>query len=447
MVGSLRAALAVSIVAGAVVLGLPGESRANPLDAFGFGARGVSLSGAMTSNAVDFSANYYNPAGLAAENDLRIEVGYIYVQPRLELNDADLDVDRNYGVQGGVVLPGRVWDRNLSFSFGVFVPAERISRIRALPQRQPRWVAYDNRPQRLVITTSFAFEIVDDLYVGAGLTYLSDTVGTLGMEGLADLADAEQTAFFSGVNVDLKSVRYPSAGLLWTPGNWRFGLGFRDEFFLGLDLTVDVGGDVAALLPGLPPAARDASFVLVTTTTNLFSPRQLALGATYDAGRWMATLDLSWLQWSRFPAPASTIDITLDIEPFDFEVPPSDTPLDPGFRDIVVPRVGGEYRALDGEVFGLTLRAGYFLEPTPATQQPDELNYVDTVKHGVSAGFGMRFSDFSDVFPRPILFDFGAQYIRLPRRDYPKSDPSDPVGDFYADGMFLGFASTLSFLF
>ena len=435
------------LMVAAAALVLASQAHANPLDAYGFGARGLSLSGAMTANAKDFSANYYNPAGLAAENDLRIEMGYIYVNPSMQLNDADTDVDRNYGVQGGVLLPGRVFDRNISFSFGIHLPAERISRIRALPQRQPRWVLYDNRPQRLVITTSLALQIIDDLFIGAGLTYLSDTGGVMQMEGLVALRDAEETAFFSGVDVDLESVRYPSAGLLFTPGNWRFGLAFRDEFFLGLDLTVEVAGDVGGFVPGRPALVEGASFVVRTQSTNLFSPRQLAFGATYEVERWMGTVDLTWAQWSRFPPPAASIDIDLDLGVLEFAVPPSDEVLDPGFHDIVIPRVGAEYAAVDRERFGLTLRGGATVEPSPALRQRQDLNYVDTLKLGVSAGLGLRFSDFSDVFPRPILFDVGLVYTRLARREYRKSDPSDPVGDFYADGHFLGFATSLSFLF
>ena len=436
-----------SLLVASVTLVFASHAYANPLDAFGFGARGLSLSGAMTANATDFSANYYNPAGLAAENDLRIEMGYIYVDPSMQLNDADMDVDRNYGVQGGVLLPGRVFDRNISFSFGIHLPAERISRIRALPQRQPRWVLYDNRPQRLVITTSLAFEIVDDLFIGAGLTYLSDTGGVMEMDGLVALQDAEETAFFSGVDVDLASVRYPSAGLLFTPGNWRFGLAFRDEFFLGLDLTVEVAGDVGGVVAGGPPLVEGASFLVRTQSTNLFSPRQLAFGATYETERWMGTLDLTWAQWSRFPAPAASIDIDLDLGVLEFAVPPSDEVLDPGFGDIIIPRVGVEYLAVDNERFGLTLRGGATVEPSPAVRQREDLNYVDTLKVGGSAGIGLRFSEFSDVFPRPILFDVGGVYTRLSRRAYRKTDPADPVGDFYADGHFLGFATSLSFLF
>ena len=128
-------------------------------------------------------------------------------------------------------------------------------------------------------------------------------------------------------------------------------------------------------------------------------------------------------------------------------MPPSDAPIDPGFRNIVIPRIGGEYRAVDGEHFGLALRLGYYFEPTPVVDQPAELNYVDTVKHGVSAGFGLRFSEFTTALPKPVLLDFAFQYVGLPRREYMKPAANDPVGDYAASGRFLGFTTSLSFLF
>jgi long-chain fatty acid transport protein len=427
---------------------LPATVSANPLDAFGFGARGMSLGGAMTAIARDFSANYYNPAGLASGEDLRIEIGYMYNDPTLTMNGNDQNVDRSYGVQAGVVMPGQIGTRTLAFSVGLHLPAERITRIRALPQRQPQWVVYDNRPQRLVITTSAAFEIVEWLYVGAGVTFLSNTEGSLDMSGLVSLTDAEETALFSGVDVNLSSVRYLSAGLLVTPGdNFRAGLSFRDEFELALNLDVNVEGDIAPLEPGAPPVVEGGRFDLKTLNSNLFSPRQLTLGLAWEEPRWLVSADVSWLQWSRFPPPASEIQIELDLDPLDFAVPPSDAPLNPEFDDIFTARVGGEYVALQSRYLDLTTRAGYFFEPTPAPDQPGQTNYIDSSRHGASLGLGFAFHDFSAVFPRPLLFDVAAQFIGLREREYVKDDPADPIGDIVSRGHIWGFSSTIGFLF
>ena len=432
----------------AMLCGLAAAAHANPLDAFGFGARGIALGGAMTALANDYSANYYNPAGLASDDKLRLEFGYIYVDPRLRINGGDQNVDRSYGVQGGLVMPGRIFGRNVAFSVALFLPAERISRIRALPQQQPRWVLYDNNPQRLVITTSVGFEVVPNLMLGVGLSYLSDTRGTLDMSGLVSIQDSEQTSLFSAVDVDLSAVRYPSAGLLWTPGEHaRIGIGFRERFSLDLDLGVNVGGDVAPLFPGEPPLVIDAAFNLLTTNTNLFSPRQLSAGFAWDGGRWLAVVDLTWAQWSQFDPPVSTIDIDLQLDPLDFVIPPGETIIDPDFHDILITRVGGEFDVVDTTHFGLTARAGYFWEPSPVPDQTGRTNYIDNDKHGGSLGLGFRFSEFSDVFTAPLLFDVAGQYIGIPQRTYLKDNPADAVGDYQAAGSFLGFSTSLSILF
>ena len=51
--------------------------RANPLDAFGFGSRAAAMGGAVAADVSDFSANYYNPAGLALAHGFELTVGYI----------------------------------------------------------------------------------------------------------------------------------------------------------------------------------------------------------------------------------------------------------------------------------------------------------------------------------------------------------------------------------
>ncbi len=424
-------------------------AHANPLDAFGFGARGMALS-AGTAISEDFSANYYNPGGLAAGEDFRIELGYALVSPSLELNGRDLEVDDSRGVQGGVVLPGELFGHNLGFSIGVHLPDERVSRIRALPQRQPRWVLYDNRPQRIVISSSGAFEIIEGLYLGGGLTYLANTSGTLEMKGDVDFANAEQTELFSAVDVNLAAVRYWTVGALFERGDWRVGLTWRQEFSLRLDLDVDVRGRVVSRSnPEAEPSVivPEGAFLLNSSNDNLYSPQQVFLGAAWGQGRWLLSLDLGWVQWSAFPTPTAEVTIGLELDPLDFDIPVPAEPEDPSFHDIFVPRAGVEFMALDGPRFGLALRGGYFYEPSPAPDQPGGTNYVDSDKHGASMGLGLRFSELSEVFPKPLHLDLAGQAVFLGERAYSKTDPADPVGDYVAAGYTLGFSTQLGLRF
>ncbi|PKN54594.1 MAG: hypothetical protein CVU56_25745 [Deltaproteobacteria bacterium HGW-Deltaproteobacteria-14] len=415
------------------------------------GSRGIALGGAYGALASDFSANYYNPAGLATGDDLRLEVGYLWVDPSLELNGGDLDVDGVHGLQGGLVLPGRLFGHRVGLSLAIYLPDDRLTRVRALPERQPRFALYDNRPQRIVLTTSAAFEAVPDLlYLGLGLTYLSDTGGRLDIAGVVDLQDAGGTTLISGVDVTFEAVRYASAGLLLTPGDHlRVGVTFRDAFDLALDIGLVVRGDIVIDGASEAPSTivEDAALTVISRNSNLFSPRQLALSFAWVEPTWTVACDLTWLQWSGFESPTSHLTVELDAGTLPLSIPKTPPPGPPGFHDILVPRFGAEVTVVDTPQVGLTLRAGYFYEPSPAPAQPGRTNYVDSDKHGLSFGLGLRLSELTDVFPKPLLLDAALLWIALPARTYTKNDPADPVGDYVASGSFVGFSTTLSFLF
>ncbi len=438
--------ISTALLSAAFIAATGSPAAANPLDSFGFGARSVAMGGAVTATADDFSANYYNPAALARGQDMRLDFGYVLTDPSLAINGRDVNVDPSQGFEGGVTLPGKIFGRRLAVSVGLFLPDARITRVRALPQRQPRFVLYDNRPQRLVITTSGALEIVEDLFFGFGLTYLSNTGGTVEIDGVVSASKVEDTRLFSGVDVSLPAVRYPSFGLLWTPGPWRLGLTWREEFSLEIDLGLTVKGDVV-FGEEQTIVAEDGSFAIRSVNTNLFSPRQVALGVGYEAQRWLVSADLTWLDWSSFPTPTAAVAVSIDVPGLPLDIPPSAVPVAPEFHDILVPRLGAQWTAIDGPRLGLALRAGYFFEPTPAPDQPGPTNYIDNDKHGFSIGAGLRLSNLTEVFPKPILIDLALQTILMPERLTLKDDPADPVGDYSAGGHFVGGSLTCKFLF
>lgn len=424
---------------------MPSTASANPLDAFGFGARAVGMGGAATAVSTDVAANYYNPAGLAAGDGLRLDLGYAFVRPEMRIAGGDQNVDDSRGFQGGVALPGEVLGRRVGFSLGLHLPDERVSRIRALPQRQPRWVLWDNRPQRVVISSSLALEVIDGLFIGGGLTYLANTGGTLDITGDVGLRDVELTRLSSAVDVDLKSVRYWTVGALYRGDGWRIGATWREDFSLALDLDVRVTGRILSR-PGVE-VVPEGLFLLRSINDNLYSPQQVFVGAAVELGDWLVAADLGWLDWSAFPSPTARLELELELAPLSFELPLPAEPLDPDFHDIFVPRVGVEWRAAAGEWGAFLLRGGGFYEPSPAPDQPGETNYVDGDKLAGALGVGVRLADPSGVFPQPIELDVAAQVIRVMARTYLKDDPADAIGDYTADGWAYGITAGLGLVF
>lgn len=440
-----------------VIASVSGAARANPLDYFGFGPRGVAMGSAQVALADDVTANYYNPAGLVAGDSLQLQLGYAFVSPTLELNGRDLDVDGVNGFQGGLLLPGDVFGHRLAVSLGLHLPDERITRLRALPEAQPRFALYDNHPQRLVLTTSVAFEVVPRvLSLGVGLTYLSDTRGRLFVTGDVDLLDAAGTELISAVDVDFSAVRYPSAGLLFTPHDRvRVGLAFRDEFDLALDLGVVVSGDIVSNGATEPVTLVEGARLEVTSAnSNLFSPRQVVLGVAWTGEAAMSgrpcfalTAELGWYQWSRMKSPTAKLTTVLDAGSLPLSIPPNPEPTAPGFSDILVPRLGYEQQVVSSEYVGLWLRAGAFYEPSPAPAQRGVTNFVDGDKVGFGFGFALGFDGVSEVFPRPFWLEVGALWIAMLERSHVKVDPADATGDYVSGGHFFGVSSSMRFEF
>jgi long-chain fatty acid transport protein len=415
-------------------------ARGNPIDALGFGSRNIGMAGASTSNATDSSANYYNPAGLVAGKDLRIDIGYRYAQPLLKMNGHDVGVDSARGWEVGLDAPGHIGPFRFAVGILLWLPDQRLTRVRSLPFSQPRFVLFDNRLQRLLLSANLAIQIVPGLYVGGGLSFMSRTVGELFLKGSVAVSDPDQSALTTDIDVDLVAVRYPQAGILWqATRNVSFGITYRGKFSLELNQGFQITGNVGD--PGLPPVISNGSFVAQTISQDLFQPWQLAGGVTVHLmRRLLVALDLTYAAWHEFPTPASDLSLKIDIGPVftpKIMLPPPRTYPEPGFHDIVIPRIGIEWRAREAPRLSVDVRGGYSYEPTPVPSQVGESNLVDCDKHTFSLGLGLEFGKLDPILSEPLSLDahFSATY--LPTRVTTKLSPVDPVGDYTAGGTVL----------
>ena len=414
-------------------------AHANPIDAFGAGSRATAMGGAATAASEDSSANYYNPAGLVRGHDLRIDIGYRYAQPLLRMNGRDVGVDASRGFLIGLVAPGHIGPFRFAFGATMWLPDQRLTRVRSLPFDQPRFVLFDNRPQRLYMAANLAIQIVPGLYVGGGLTFMSKTAGQLFLKGSIAVSDPDASSLVSKIDVDLVAVRYPQFGILWDVTRWlSIGVSYRHSFVLNLDQQFRIDGNIGN--PGLTPIVENGYFAAHSISSDLFQPWQLTAGAALRLKReLLVTFDVTYARWSEFPIPAADLTLGLDIGIYNDRVmlpaprsyPPSN------FHDIVIPRAGVEWRAWQRPKLALDVRAGYSYEPTPVPEQIGESNFADSDKHTFSVGAGLELARITSILPRPLALDvhFAATY--LPPRANHKVDPLDQVGDFVADGVIV----------
>jgi long-chain fatty acid transport protein len=436
-------------VALALLLALASTARANPIDAFGFGSRAAAMASAVSASSDDSSANYYNPAGLVRGRELRIDLGYRYAQPLLKLNGHDVGVDASRGFSVGLVSPGQVGPFRFSFGLALWLPDQRLTRVRSLPFSQPRFVYYDNRLQRLFLAANLAIQIVPGLYIGGGLTFMSRTQGVVNLKGQVAVSDPDESSLVTSINVDLLAVRYPQAGLLWeVSSRVSLALVYRHSFQLALDQQFRIDGSIGN--PGLTPVVSNGFLSVRSVSTDLFQPWQLTAGAAVRLTRHvLATYDLTFARWSEFPVAASDLTLDLDIGQFNNQVklPGKRTYPQPYFHDIAIPRIAVEARAYDGDRLGLDVRGGYSWEPTPVPEQRGETNLADSDKHTFSLGCGLELKRLQPILAWPISLDAHLALTYLPNRVNRKDSPIDPVGDFVAGGVAVSTGLTMRLKF
>lgn len=423
---------------------LAAKARANPVDTFGFGARSTALGGAVVADVEDFSANYYNPAGLVRRDDIRLESGYLFVAPFLRINGRDTGVDNVQATTAGLVVPARIGTQLFAIGLGLHLNDQRVSRTRSLPAAQPRWEMYDNRPHRLSLAANLAWAPFSWLRFGGGISFMATSENQLSVEGEIPLVAPERgSSLRHTLDTKLINIRYPQVGVQVEPNDeWSFGLVYRGEFELGLALDAQVNADVTLGATRVP-----AAFLLSTQSVNTFLPQQVSFGASWRPMRgFRASAEITWADWSAYKTSIGFTDVVLDLEvPPQFEGLVSNPgnisgsrPIPAGFRDRFVPRVGVEWRALTLSWLTLDVRGGYFYEHTPVPAQTALTNFIDTDRHAFSAGVGVALTDLRPTVDGTLFIDVTAQYSYLTPRDVEKASLLDPTGSYRATGSLVG---------
>ena len=380
------------VVAAAAIAILPAAARANSSeDILGLSARTSALGGAGTALVGDFSAAYYNPAGLALcrEQMLGVDVRHVYYRLRTT-RDAASTADQpenptNYTRLTAGLCIRLPYDLSFGTMLGLGV-RELLTETLSSQNTSPRFPLYGHSTEQMTLLLALAWRPKPWLAVGAGVSIFLDGSIPFNLRAPIAVADPNDPTQLEPLDLDLDLHMYPKVapylGVMVEPRpHLRLGVAYRDPLYS----EFEVRPTVAVKLAGL-----DLLIPVLVQAIGWYSPRQFAFGASGEpATRVTVTGDVTWYNYGALAAtpypflsvtPATSDDgITSQIGFPRVE--------NPGWKNAWAVRAGGELRVLDEHV---ALRAGYALK-TSALNTPAEssnVNLLDGVVHSFTFGVG-----------------------------------------------------------
>lgn len=408
------------------VAALPQPSPANVQEASGISPKATSMGNAYSAVADDFSACYYNPAGLGQNDHHTFYLGYMWVKPYMKQYKYD-------PAEGRFTENHRGYENYRSFVFGSTVDLSHIANVRGhnlvlgvaatvgdnfkaawrihdWNPSVPRFIRSGDTMNRAHIFSALGLEVLTNtLYLGIGINMWQDITATV-----RATLDLQQNILYQEMDVDGDFEISPVFGLLLKPFKWlslayTFRGGWEQEIPVFFTSTLDVRLFGNPLLT-LPIAAE-------IPLQDYFLPWNMTAGlAVRPTERLLFSVDVTHYNWSSFRLP-------------EWRGPVKE------WSNTLIPRVGAQVRVWDA----LVARGGYYFDPSPVPDQFDvKSNYLDTDKHVFSLGLGYAFSRLPWIGELPLYYPieidgyFQAQY--LPKRYQLKDRSITGQDPWYIDG-------------
>ena len=428
--GAIRAVSAWAVLLGASL------AHATIYDTYGFGPRAASMGGAMTAEAKDYTATFYNPALLVERKDVNFGLSFQWnkLDGQVARKDNGRELDCTYcsppdsvGYTLGLLFPlgGKVKNR-VALGVALYVPSGKLVRVLAPERSAPFWYHYQSHPERVTIHAGLGIKIFDWWTIGLGVEALADIVGS-GAKVSVDLFN--KTVKASQIDAHLATRLAPMFGLQIKPKDWlRFGVTYRSEMALKYEIPASVDLEGIGVL----------AFIIQGYTH--YTPHIVAVGAAWDiTDDFTVSIDGEYQRWSAAPSPY--VDLSIDLSGDTLAALGLDKALDitssvqkPGFVDTFNARIGFEYR-ISKRVAG---RLGGFYRPTPVPKQDAPgTNILDGNTLGIAAGLGFNFDDPLEIFQAPVNIDLATQaQFLLPRES--NKELTDPVPSYTYSGKMVG---------
>lgn len=392
-----------------------GGARANGFHVDEQDARATGRAGAVTASTDNASAIYYNPAGIAQLDGLRLDVGASLLGPHAEFTSVSDGVTTPAETQT-FVLP-QVYasyrpSRLVAFGLGFNAP---FGLALEWPASSPGRTSVRSAELRtFFFTGALALELsrwVPGLAVGAGVDLVPASVRIArDVPFGSDVATAELGGDALGAGV--------RAGIIYRPPALpalSVGLSYRSPVALEFSGNADFDA-LPAYRANLPPDG--------DVRTSLTLPQTLTLGvAVRPIPEWEIEVDGSYRGWSSYD------ELEIELPDGNVERSPKD------WEDAFTVRVGTELTLAER----WAVRLGAVWDQTPVPSSTLDFQLPDADRIDLTIGVGARLTPNLHV-------DVGGMYVLPQERDTAMADAFEPPvkGRFDIDAWIVGLSVGLA---
>lgn len=367
------------ITAGLLLL-WSGYANASVFDEFGVDATGIAMGNARTASANDWTATYYNPAGITQSRE---SVGFNFIVAANHLSVKPFGTgftNNNNRVTEGIAvgITHRFLADFIRVGIGLYTPlGDTQQQITHYADQNEAYLTnklyfefLENTTEQQIILPTIAFRVLPFLSIGGGLSLFVKSM-TYSHEYFPN--PTNQAYWYMNLDNTQQYTYVANVGILFHPSD-RFKVGFS---YMSADDFPITGAAFVHLNAGALPIA---SQITQTIDTILFyTPAHASLGVMYKPLHNLELNgDLTWVGYSSYidnhngrPQNETYVDPATGI-----------TYAGQGFNDIYIPKLGVAYKP----VSTWCVMGGYEYIPTPVPPQMRQTNYVDSVKNVLSTG-------------------------------------------------------------
>ena len=427
-------AMSESINQGSNQIDIP--SSFNPV---GSGARALGMGGAFIAIADDATAASWNPGGLIQLEYPEISMVYNYTKRSEDhifkstvSDNSDMyyeDVDLNNINYLSVSYPFHTFNRNMiislnfqhlyDFSSNWEFHSDSVISILENEEHSVGYTALEQEGDLYALGLAFGLQIAPRISIGATVNYWGDTLSDNSWSSRYVLNLNSDLPFYSinGTHIQHENFDFEgwnfNVGIMWQINDkWAVGCVYKAPFTANIDhsirliesKTVELKESIDNLpvIENYEPDDNNTEF-----NEKMDMPMSYGIGLAYRySDRITLSADLYRTHWEDF---VYTKQNGMKISPVTAQS------LDQSDIDSTIwCRMGGEYLFI-GDRWVVPLRAGFFYDPAPASESPD--NY-----YGFSLGSGIAYKKwvFDLAFTYRFGYDVGADMVQIENTDFVK---------------------------